>query len=34
MSAILQKQWERKALLYRDRVGTGSVQERGEFGGT
>ncbi len=28
MSAILQKQWESKALLYRDRVGTGSVQER------
>lgn len=28
MSEILQKQWERKALLYRDRVGTGSVQER------
>ena len=28
MSAILQKQWESKALLYCDRVGTGSVQER------
>jgi DeoR family suf operon transcriptional repressor len=28
MSAILQKQWERKALEYRNRVGTGSVQER------
>ena len=28
MSAILQKQWERKALLYRDRVGTGCLQER------
>jgi len=32
MSAILQKQWER-ASYTRDRVGTGSVQER-EFGGT
>lgn len=28
MSAILQKQWERKALEYRDRIGTGCVQER------
>lgn len=25
---ILRKQWERKALEYRDRLGTGSVQER------
>ena len=25
---ILRKQWERKALEYRDRVGTGSLQER------
>lgn len=28
MKSILQKQWERKALEYRDRVGKGSVQER------
>lgn len=28
MSSILRKQWERKALEYRDRVGNGSVQER------
>lgn len=28
VSAILRKQWERKALEYRDRVGTGSLQER------
>lgn len=28
MKFILRKQWERKALLYRDRVGNGSLQER------
>lgn len=28
MSAILRKQWELKALEYRDRVGNGSLQER------
>jgi DeoR family transcriptional regulator, suf operon transcriptional repressor len=28
VSAILRKQWERKALGYRERVGTGSLQER------
>lgn len=28
VSTILQKQWERKALEYRRRLGTGSVQER------
>lgn len=28
MSSILRKQWERKALEYRERVGTGSLQER------
>ena len=28
MTAILRKQWERKALEYRDRVGNGSLQER------
>jgi DeoR family suf operon transcriptional repressor len=28
VSKILQKQWERKALEYRDRVGAGSLQER------
>ncbi|MBE9126655.1 MULTISPECIES: iron-sulfur cluster biosynthesis transcriptional regulator SufR [unclassified Coleofasciculus] len=28
VSTILHKQWQRKALEYRDRVGTGSVQER------
>jgi DeoR family suf operon transcriptional repressor len=28
MGSILRKQWERKALEYRDRVGTGSLQER------
>jgi DeoR family suf operon transcriptional repressor len=28
MQVILQKQWERKALEYRARVGTGSLQER------
>ena len=28
VSFILQKQWERKALQYRERVGTGSLQER------
>ena len=28
MSSILRKQWERKALEYRDRVGNGSVQQR------
>jgi DeoR family suf operon transcriptional repressor len=28
VSKILQKQWQRKALEYRDRVGTGSLQER------
>lgn len=28
VSAILGKQWERKALEYRDRIGTGSLQER------
>jgi DeoR family suf operon transcriptional repressor len=27
-SSILRKQWQRKALEYRDKVGTGSVQER------
>ena len=30
MSAILRKQWELKALEYRDRVGNGSLQERVE----
>jgi DeoR family suf operon transcriptional repressor len=28
MSTILRKQWERKALEYRDRLGAGSIQER------
>lgn len=28
MSSILRKQWERKAIEYRDRVGTGSLEER------
>ncbi len=28
VSSILRKQWQRKAIEYRDRVGTGSVQER------
>lgn len=28
MSSILRKQWERKALLYRDRLGNGSLPER------
>ncbi|MCA1991374.1 MAG: iron-sulfur cluster biosynthesis transcriptional regulator SufR, partial [Coleofasciculus sp. S288] len=28
VSSILRKQWERKAKEYRDKVGTGSVQER------
>ncbi len=28
VSSILRKQWERKALLYRDRVGKGSLTER------
>jgi len=28
MSSILRKQWERKALEYRDRVGTGDLRER------
>lgn len=28
VSDILRKQWERKALEYRERVGTGSIQER------
>lgn len=28
VSSILRKQWERKALLYRDRLGKGSLQER------
>lgn len=28
MSSILRKQWERKALLYRERLGNGSLQER------
>lgn len=28
MSSILRKQWERKALEYRDRLGNGSLQER------
>lgn len=28
VNAILRKQWERKALEYRDRVGLGSLQER------
>lgn len=28
MSSILRKQWERKALEYRDRVGTGCLQQR------
>ena len=28
VSSILQKQWERKALDYRDRLGKGSVQQR------
>ena len=28
MSSILRKQWERKALEYRDRLGTGCLQER------
>lgn len=28
VSKILRKQWERKALEYRDRVGSGSLQER------
>lgn len=28
MSVILRKQWERKAIEYRDRVGNGSLQER------
>lgn len=28
VNKILQKQWERKALEYRDRVGTGPLQER------
>ncbi len=28
VSSILRKQWERKALEYRDRLGTGSLQER------
>lgn len=28
VNLILHKQWERKAIEYRDRVGTGSVQER------
>ncbi|HBE19630.1 MAG TPA: iron-sulfur cluster biosynthesis transcriptional regulator SufR [Cyanobacteria bacterium UBA11149] len=28
VGAILQKQWERKAIEYRDRIGNGSVQQR------
>jgi len=28
MSSILRKQWERKALEYRDRIGNGSLRER------
>jgi len=28
VSSILRKQWERKALLYRDRLGKGSLKER------
>ena len=28
VSSILQKQWQRKAIEYRDRVGNGSLQER------
>lgn len=28
MSSILRKQWERKAIEYRDRLGNGSLQER------
>ncbi len=28
MGSILRKQWERKAVEYRDRIGSGSIQER------